>query len=100
MKLATILALATVAMTAVTVHAQNANDRPGLTAPQPSDSTAAPPSGPMSNPRAAPQATPQTSGANPGSTRSMDEQAGGTNQAVERNPDGSPTGSKANPSPR
>jgi hypothetical protein len=35
-----------------------------------------------------------------GSTRSMDEQANGTGQAVERNPDGSPGGSKANPSPR
>jgi hypothetical protein len=30
----------------------------------------------------------------------MDEQANGTGQAVERNPDGSPGGSKANPSPR
>jgi hypothetical protein len=45
--------------------------------------------------------SPTTSGAaNPGSTRSMDEQANGTGQAVERNPDGSPGGSRANPSPR
>jgi hypothetical protein len=43
---------------------------------------------------------PATSGANPGSTKSMDEQANGPGQAVERNPDGSPGGSKANPSPR
>ncbi len=33
----------------------------------------------------------------PGSPRSQDTQAGGTNQAVERNPDGSTGGSKSNP---
>jgi hypothetical protein len=31
-----------------------------------------------------PQRAPQTTGANPGNTKSMDEQAGGNNQAVER----------------
>jgi hypothetical protein len=35
-----------------------------------------------------------------GSTSRMDEQANGTNGAVERNPDGSTGGSKSNPSPR
>ena len=33
-------------------------------------------------------------------SQKMDEQAGGNNQAVERNPDGATGGSKANPSPR
>jgi hypothetical protein len=57
------------------------------------------PTNSMSNPPS-PQ-PPATSGAaNPGSTKSMNEQANGTRQAVERNPDGSPGGSKANPSPR
>jgi hypothetical protein len=32
-------------------------------------------------------------------SQKMDEQAGGSNQAVERNPSGAPVGSKANPSP-
>jgi hypothetical protein len=32
-------------------------------------------------------------------SQKMDEQAGGTNQAVERNPSGAPAGSKTNPSP-
>ena len=32
-------------------------------------------------------------------SQKMDEQAGGNNQAVERNPGGAPVGSKANPSP-
>ena len=31
-------------------------------------------------------------------SQKMDEQAGGTNQAVERNPSGAPAGSKTNPS--
>jgi hypothetical protein len=77
-------------------YAQNANDRPGMTAPQ--EGTVSQPNQPgsMSNP----QRAPQTTGANPGSTKSMDEQAGGNNQAVERNPDGAPVGSKTNPSPR
>jgi hypothetical protein len=34
-----------------------------------------------------------------GTTRQMDEQAGGNSGAVERNPSGSTGGSKANPSP-
>jgi hypothetical protein len=34
-----------------------------------------------------------------GSTKQMDEQAGGNSGAVERNPSGSTGGSKANPSP-
>ncbi|MEA2949652.1 MAG: hypothetical protein QOI40_4982 [Alphaproteobacteria bacterium] len=32
-------------------------------------------------------------------SQKMDEQAGGNSQAVERNPNGAPAGSKANPSP-
>jgi hypothetical protein len=32
-------------------------------------------------------------------SQKMDEQAGGNNQAVERNPSGAPVGSKTNPSP-
>jgi hypothetical protein len=32
-------------------------------------------------------------------SQKMDEEAGGTNQAVERNPSGAPAGSKTNPSP-
>jgi len=32
-------------------------------------------------------------------SQKMDEQAGGNNQAVERNPNGAPVGSKSNPSP-
>jgi hypothetical protein len=32
-------------------------------------------------------------------SQKMDEQAGGNNQAVERNPSGAPAGSKTNPSP-
>jgi hypothetical protein len=75
--------------------AQNANDRPGMTAPQ--EGTMSQPTRPGS--MNSPQSAPQTSGANPGNTKSMDEQAGGNNQAVERNPDGAPVGSKANPSP-
>jgi hypothetical protein len=55
--------------------------------------------GSMSNP----QRAPQTTGANPGSTKSMDEQAGGNNQAVERNPDGAlraaPQCNRAEPPP-
>jgi hypothetical protein len=34
-----------------------------------------------------------------GTTKQMDEQAGGNSGAVERNPDGSTGGSKSNPSP-
>ena len=53
----------------------------------------------MSNPSNAPGAA--ISGqADPNSTRSMDERAGGVGQANERNPDGSTGGTKANPSPR
>ena len=33
-------------------------------------------------------------------SQKMDEQAGGNNQAVERNPSGTTGGSKSNPSPR
>jgi Spy/CpxP family protein refolding chaperone len=77
-------------------YAQNANDRPGMTAPQEGTMTQPNQPGSMSNP----QRAPQTTGANPGNTKSMDEQAGGNNQAVERNPDGAPIGSKTNPSPR
>jgi len=77
-------------------YAQNANDRPGMTAPQEGTMNQPNQPGSMSNP----QRAPQTTGANPGNTKTMDEQAGGNNQAVERNPDGSPSGSKANPSPR
>jgi Spy/CpxP family protein refolding chaperone len=77
-------------------YAQNANDRPGMTAPQEGTMTQPNQPGSMSNP----QRAPQTTGANPGNTKSMDEQAGGNNQAVERNPDGAPVGSKTNPSPR
>jgi hypothetical protein len=79
-------------------YAQNANDRPGMTAPQEGTMSQPNQPGSMSNPQ--PQRAPQTTGANPGSTKSMDEQAGGNNQAVERNPDGAPAGSKTNPSPR
>jgi hypothetical protein len=96
MKLPTVFTLAAFVLSAGAANAQNANDRPGMVAPQPDGSMAAPRSGSMSNP----QVVPQTSGrANPGSTKSMDEQAGGNNGAVERNPDGAPIGSKANPSP-
>jgi hypothetical protein len=35
-----------------------------------------------------------------GTSKKMDEQAGGNSQAVERNPGGSVGGSKMNPSPR
>jgi hypothetical protein len=35
-----------------------------------------------------------------GTSRQMDEQAGGNSQSVERNPGGSVGGSKMNPSPR
>src|SRR6185295_4509216 len=77
-------------------YAQNANDRPGMTAPQGGTMSQPSQPGSMSNP----QRAPQTTGANPGSTKSMDEQAGGNNQAVERNPGGAPIGSKANPSPQ
>ncbi len=77
-------------------YAQNANDRPGMTAPQEGTMSQPNQPGSMSNP----QRAPQTTGANPGTTKSMDEQAGGNNQAVERNPDGAPIGSKTNPSPR
>jgi hypothetical protein len=92
-KFATICTFAVLAMGAGAANAQNANDRPGMTAPQPDGSMAAP--------RSNPQSVPQTSGrANPGSTKSMDEQAGGNSGAVERNPSGAPIGSKANPSPR
>jgi hypothetical protein len=77
-------------------YAQNANDRPGMTAPQEGTMSQPNQPGSMSNP----QRAPQTTGANPGNTKSMDEQAGGNNQAVERNPDGAPIGSKTNPSPR
>jgi hypothetical protein len=76
-------------------YAQNANDRPGITAPQEGTTQPNQP-GSMSNP----QRAPQTTGANPGNTKAMDEQAGGNNQAVERNPGGAPIGSQTNPSPR
>jgi len=95
-KFATVFALAALALSAGAASAQNANDRPGVATPQQDGSMAAPRSGSMSNP----QVVPQTSGrANPGNRKSMDEQAGGNSGAVERNPDGAPIGSKANPSP-
>jgi len=77
-------------------YAQNANDRPGMTAPQEGTMSQPNQPGSMSNP----QRASQTTGANPGNTKSMDEQAGGNNQAVDPNPDGAPVGSKTNPSPR
>jgi hypothetical protein len=94
MKTALTIAALALGLSLSGAHAQNANDRPGMTAPQEGTNQPARP-GSMSNP----QSAPQTSGANPGNTRSMDEQAGGNSQAVERNPDGAPAGSKANPSP-
>src|SRR3954447_20246850 len=77
-------------------YAQNANDRPGMTAPQEGTMRQPNQPGSMSNP----QRAPQTTGANPGTTKSMDEQAGGNNQAVERDPGGAPIGSQTNPSPQ
>ena len=95
MKFATIFTVAILAVGAGAANAQNANDRPGMAGPQPQ------PDGSTAAPRSNPQSVPQTSGqANPGSTKSMDEQAGGNSGAVERNPSGAPIGSKANPSPR
>ena len=98
MKFATMVTLTAIAVGAnATANAQNANDRPGMTAPPPNGQMSSPPPGSMSNPQAVPQTSGQT---NPGSTKSMDEQAGGNSGAVERNPNGAPIGSKANPSPR
>jgi hypothetical protein len=99
MKFATMCTLAALAVSGGAVNAQNANDRPSMTAPQ---QTAPQQDGSTAAPRSNnPQAVPQTSGrANPGSTKSMDEQAGGNSGAVERNPSGAPIGSKANPSPQ
>ena len=77
-------------------YAQNANDRPGMTAPQEGTTIQPTQPGSINNP----QRAPQTTGANPGNTKAMDEQAGGNNQAVERNPGGAPIGSQTNPSPR
>src|SRR3954466_15563225 len=54
-------------------YAQNANDRPGMTAPQEGTMTQPNQPGSMSNP----QRAPQTTGAHPGNTKSMNEQAGG-----------------------
>ena len=96
MKTAAIAATLVLGLGLSGAYAQNANDRPGMTAPQEGMKTQPNQPGSMSNP----QRAPQTTGANPGSTKSMDEQAGGNNQAVERNPDGAPIGSKTNPSPR
>ena len=80
--------------------AQNANEPRGpATNPNMSPGGAAGPGSSMSNPQS-PQAPATSGAANPGSTKSMDEQANGTGQSVERNPDGSTGGSKANPSPR
>jgi hypothetical protein len=96
MKVAAIFTLSAFALSVGAANAQNANDRPGMTAPQSGTMTQPNQPGSMSNP----QRAPQTTGSNPGNTKSMDEQAGGNNQAVERNPDGAPSGSKANPSPQ
>jgi hypothetical protein len=101
MKTITTLLSATVLIAGLTVAAaQNANEPRG---PAANPTTGGANSGSsMSNPpRSNPSGAPTTSGAaNPGSTKAMDEQANGTGQAVERNPDGSPGGSKSNPSPR
>jgi hypothetical protein len=101
MKTAVIAATLALGLGLSGAYAQNANDRPGMTAPQEGTTTQPNQPGSMSNPQTSnPQRAPQTTGANPGNTKSMDEQAGGNNQAVERNPDGAPIGSKTNPSPR
>ena len=101
MKTAVITATLALGLGLSGAYAQNANDRPGMTAPQEGTTTQPNQPGSMSNPQMSnPQRAPQTTGANPGNTKSMDEQAGGNNQAVERNPDGAPIGSKTNPSPR
>jgi hypothetical protein len=71
-----------------------------MTAPQEGTTTTEPAGLHEQSPDEQSQRAPQTTGANPGNTKSMDEQAGGNNQAVERNPDGAPIGSKTNPSPR
>ena len=97
MKTAAIAATLSLGLGLSGAYAQNANDRPGMTAPQ-EGTTMSWPNQPVSTSN--PQRAPQTTGANPGTTKSMDEQAGGNNQAVERNPDGAPIGSKTNPSPR
>jgi hypothetical protein len=99
-KTITTLLSAAVLMAGVAVAAaQNANEPRG---PAANPATGGANSGSMSNPsRSNPPGAPTTSGAaNPGSAKAMDEQANGTGQAVERNPDGSPGGSKSNPSPR
>jgi hypothetical protein len=95
MKTAAIAATLALGLGLSGAYAQNTNDRPGMTAPQ--EGTMTQPNQPGST---TPQRAPQTTGANPGNTKAMDEQAGGNNQAVERNPDGAPIGSKTNPSPR
>jgi hypothetical protein len=75
--------------------AQNSSETRGPASnPNMSTGGAGTPANSMSNPSPQPPAT--SGAANPGSTKSMDEQANGTGQAVERNPDGSPGGSKAN----
>jgi hypothetical protein len=96
MKTAVIAATLALGLGLSGAYAQNANDRPGMAAPQEGTMSQPNQPGSMSNP----QRAPQTTGANPGNTKSMDEQAGGNNQAVERNPNGAPIGSKTNPSPR
>jgi hypothetical protein len=96
MKTAAIAVALAIGLSLSGAYAQNANDRPGMTAPQEGTMSQPNQPGTMSNP----QRAPQTTGANPGNTKSMDEQAGGNNQAVERNPGGAPIGSKTNPSPR
>jgi hypothetical protein len=96
MKTAAIAVALAIGLSLSGAYAQNANDRPGMTAPQEGTMSQPNQPGSMSNP----QRAPQTTGANPGNTKSMDEQAGGNNQAVERNPGGAPIGSKTNPSPR
>jgi hypothetical protein len=96
MKIALVTVTLALGLGLLGAYAQNANDRPGMTAPQEGTTTQPNQPGSMSNP----QRAPQTTGANSGNTKAMDEQAGGNNQAVERNPGGAPIGSKTNPSPR
>ena len=79
MKTAVIAATLALGLGLSGAYAQNANDRPGMTAPQ--EGTTTQPNQPGSMKQS--PAGPQTTGANPGNTKSMDEQAGGNNQAVE-----------------
>jgi hypothetical protein len=99
MKVITTLFTTAALISGVTIaSAQNSSETRGPASnPNMSTGGAGIPANSMSNPLS----PPATSGAaNPGSTKSMDEQANGAGQAIERNPDGSPGGSKANPSPR